>query len=88
MLRLINRPILDDAMSDDPLSTPNIISFVIRFVGESAQPAGQGPASPKHGAIRHIQSGAEVNFTQWSDAERFMARFVELDLPDCPPESA
>lgn len=55
---------------------PNISSFVIRFVVDSE--AGQTPVSYR-GAIRHIQTEEELNFSHWKDVENFIRRFVPLD---------
>jgi hypothetical protein len=59
-----------------PLS-PNISSFVIRFVVDSA--AGEQSHLPYRGAIRHIQSDEELNFSNWEEAVSFIRRFVPLE---------
>lgn len=57
---------------------PNISSFVIRFVVDSAA-AGEQNHSPYRGAIRHIQSDEEINFSSWGEAVSFIRRFVPLE---------
>jgi len=57
---------------------PNISSFVIRFVIDSPADAAQGHALYR-GAIRHIQTEEEINFSHWEDVENFIRRFVPLD---------
>jgi len=58
-------------------SSPNITSFVIRFVQDGDRLA-QGSA-PYRGAIRHVQTDEEISFTRWQDAVNFIRRFVPLD---------
>jgi hypothetical protein len=59
-------------------SSPNISSFVIRFVISNS-----GDASPEqpiyHGIIRHIQSDEGLNFRSWKEVEAFIRRFVPLE---------
>jgi hypothetical protein len=65
---------------DNPPS-PNITSFVIRFVyaDRDSQSALSGERKlPYRGAIRHIQSDEEIAFTRWEDAVDFIQRFVPL----------
>jgi hypothetical protein len=56
---------------------PNISSFVIRFVVDSA--AGEQSHLPYRGAIRHIQTDEEINFSSWEEAVSFIRRFVPLE---------
>jgi hypothetical protein len=56
---------------------PNISSFVIRFVVDSA--AGEQSHQPYRGAIRHIQTAEEMNFSSWEEAVNFIRRFVPLE---------
>lgn len=60
--------------------TPNISSFIIRFV--HAEPASgtsvEAPA-PFRGSIRHIQSDREIIFLRWEDAVEFIRQFVPLE---------
>ncbi|MGE5641982.1 MAG: hypothetical protein ACM3Y8_03130 [Byssovorax cruenta] len=58
-------------------SETSIYSFIIRFVVDQA-PGEEGNTAAYHGAIRHIQSAEELNFTEWSDAVEFMRRFVPI----------
>jgi len=57
---------------------PNISSFVIRFVIDSAATGEQGH-QPYRGAIRHIQTDEEMNFSNWEEAVTFIRRFVPLE---------
>lgn len=61
---------------DSPLS-PNISSFVIRFVVDGN--AGEQSHPPYRGAIRHIQTEEELNFSKWEEAVSFIQRFVPLE---------
>lgn len=62
----------------DPHSPPVIKSFIIRFVvDDAAQPAADHPRY--HGAIRHIQTDEELNFSHWQEAVNFIQRFVQLE---------
>ena len=56
---------------------PNISSFVIRFVVESA--AGEQNHQAYRGAIRHIQTDEEMHFSNWEEAVTFIRRFVPLE---------
>lgn len=63
----------------------NLVSFVVRFVGEDSPTAADGlsPAEPRltrdwHGVIRHVQSNTERHFIHWSEAMAFMAQYVDL----------
>ena len=60
---------------------PTISSFVIRFVVEDTPDNEAQPVY--HGAIRHIQSAEELNFSAWQEAVEFMRRFVPLEESDC-----
>ncbi|MBU0511901.1 MAG: hypothetical protein KKD28_01135 [Chloroflexi bacterium] len=60
---------------------PNIASFVIRFVVDSSANGLQN-WPPYRGAIRHIQTDEEVNFSHWEEVEKFIQRFVPLDFED------
>jgi len=61
---------------DSPLP-PNISSFVIRFVVDKT--AGEQRHQPYRGAIRHIQTDEELNFSNWEEAVTFIRRFVPLE---------
>jgi hypothetical protein len=58
--------------------SPNISSFVIRFVVDSA--AGEQSRPPYRGAIRHIQTDEELNFSSGEEAVIFIRRFVPLEI--------
>lgn len=58
----------------DNRSSPEISSFVLRFVHEN--PAKSTEAPTFRGFIRHIQSDQELAFTRWIDALDFMNQFV------------
>ena len=60
--------------------TPEIDSFVIRFVHSSVS---ETPAL--RGSIRHIQSNEEKAFSHWHEVEAFVKRFIPLDV-SFPPE--
>jgi hypothetical protein len=59
---------------------PNISSFVIRFVVDMAADEQNHP--PYRGAIRHIQTDEELNFSNWEEAVTFIRRFVPLESGD------
>ncbi len=59
---------------------PTISSFVIRFVVEDALEDNEVKPAFR-GAIRHIQSAEELNFSTWKEAVEFMRRFVPLEKP-------
>ena len=61
---------------------PIISSFVIRFVVEDT-PVNNEIHLVYRGAIRHIQSAEELNFSAWQEAVEFMRRFVPLEELDC-----
>jgi len=61
-----------------PDATPTIYSFIIRFVVDDA-PREDGNQAMYHGAIRHIQSAEEMNFSEWNEAVEFMRRFVPIE---------
>jgi hypothetical protein len=56
-----------------------ISSFIIRFVLDTSAEPGHLPPSYR-GEIRHIQTGEEIRFITWSEAQAFMQRFVPLEL--------
>lgn len=60
---------------------PNISSFVIRFVVHSPA-AGEQSQQTYRGAIRHIQTEEEMNFSNWEEAVSFIRRFVPLESGD------
>ncbi len=55
---------------------PDVASFMLRFVQNRSMPK---EGFPYRGIIRHIQSGDEVNFTDWEDVERFISRIIPID---------
>lgn len=57
------------------VDSPCISSFVIRIIKE---PDPQLASSPYRGIIRHVQSDQEISFTNWSDVEGFIERFVPI----------
>lgn len=57
-------------------NTPNITSFVIRFVHSTA--SDRLDANAYLGYIRHIQTDQEIVFTRWAEAESFLEKFVHL----------
>jgi len=60
---------------------PNISSFVIRFVVDGIPDGGQSHQTYR-GAIRHIQTDEEMNFSNWGEAVNFIRRFVPLESND------
>jgi hypothetical protein len=68
-----------------PDSLPTIYSFIIRFVVEDNAADHEQPTY--HGAIRHIQSAEELNFSEWREAVEFMRRFVPIEDLDEKPDS-
>jgi hypothetical protein len=58
-------------------SKPRIVSFIIRFVQD--QPRNDIILRPYRGAIRHIQTDEEVNFSNWEDAVDFIRRYVSIE---------
>lgn len=66
-------------------AAPTIYSFIIRFVVEDGSPA-EGEPPAYHGAIRHIQSAEEMNFSEWQEAVEFMRRFVPIEDPNEKPD--
>ena len=58
--------------------SPNLTSFVIRFVHAPAS----SPEKPLfyRGTIHHVQSNQEIPFTRWQDAVEFIQRFMPIDL--------
>ena len=67
-----------------PELAPTIYSFIIRFVVEDPSPA-EGSQPAYHGAIRHIQSAEEMNFSEWQEAVEFMRRFVPIETTSTKP---
>ena len=59
---------------------PNISSFVIRFVVDQA--ANEQKHQPYRGAIRHIQTEEEINFSNWKEVVSFIRRFVPIKIED------
>jgi hypothetical protein len=55
------------------IDSPNITSFVIRFVQETPD-----ETRLYRGNIRHVQSNQELNFTHWPEAVAFIEQFVPL----------
>jgi hypothetical protein len=66
-----------------PDATPSIHSFIVRFVVEDRSD-GQETQSVYHGAIRHIQTAEEMNFSTWKEAVEFMRHFVPLEEANKP----
>jgi hypothetical protein len=65
----------------DTPPTPNITSFVIRFV-HHLNPSGEA-ALPCRGTIHNVQTNEEIAFAHWDDAVAFIQRYVaiiELDV--------
>jgi len=59
-------------------STPNISSFVIRFVISKPGDASSEQQS-YHGIIRHIQSDEGLSFRSWKEVETFIRRYVPIE---------
>jgi hypothetical protein len=64
----------------DNRSSPEISSFVLRFVQEKTVELADQPIV--RGSIRHIQTGQELSFTHWIDAVNFMRQFVPRSVFD------
>lgn len=65
-------------------SAPLISSFVIRFVVTRPTASNQGnEALPPNirGAIRHIQTDQELNFSSWQEAVDFIRQYVPIEVP-------
>ena len=60
-------------------------SFVLRFVHELPGSDGNQGAPTWHGIIRHVQTDAELRFTDIDDALTFIAAYVPLPAPDEQP---
>ena len=59
--------------------SPSIKSFVIRFVVDET--LSDKESQPLYrGAIRHIQSDEEINFSNWEDAVAFIQRYVPFEI--------
>ena len=63
----------------DSRFSPNISSFVIRFVVSGSTSSAQEQPVYR-GAIRHIQSDEELNFNRWEEAVTFIRRYVPLEV--------
>jgi len=60
---------------DDKFS-PEIASFMIRFVQDQRrEPGGMG----YRGVVRHVQTGRELIFTCWEEAEAFIQQIIPLE---------
>lgn len=66
----------------DNRSSPEISSFVLRFVQEKPAKLAEAPAL--RGFIRHVQSDQELAFTCWADALDFMGQFVPDEVFHIP----
>jgi len=60
----------------DSITKPIVTSFILRFVQD--QPPDTNTQRYR-GAIRHIQTDREVQFTHWEDAENFIRNFISID---------
>lgn len=69
----------------DNRSSPEISSFVLRFVRE--EPARLAGQPTFRGSIRHIQSDQELAFTHWMDALHFMSQFLPGEIFHLPETS-
>jgi len=69
----------------DDQSSPQISSFVLRFVQE--KPVSVSGTPTFRGSIRHIQSDQELAFTRWNDALSFMRQFVPDEVFHLPTTS-
>jgi hypothetical protein len=68
--------VIIEAAIMEPLETPTITSFVIRFV---QNPSGAQREHPVlRGTIHHVQTYQEIPFTHWEDALEFIRRFAPL----------
>jgi hypothetical protein len=70
----------------DNRSSPEISSFVLRFVQE--KPVALADQPILRGSIRHIQTDQELSFTYWIDAVNFMSQFVPNSVFDLSHASA
>jgi hypothetical protein len=64
----------------DNRSSPQISSFVLRFVQEKTVELADQPIL--RGSIRHIQTDQELSFTHWIDAVNFMSQFIPSSVFD------
>lgn len=62
----------------DNRSSPEISSFVLRFVQEKH--ANLAETGVFRGSIRHVQTDQELAFTRWTDALDFMSQFVPNEV--------
>lgn len=53
---------------------PLITSFVIRFISNE----GQQRKPHYRGYVRHIQTGQEISFLNWSEVQAFVQRFIDI----------
>ncbi len=60
----------------EPVETPTVTSFVIRFVQDPSSADREHPAL--RGTIHHVQTNQEIPFTHWEDAVEFIQRFVPI----------
>ena len=65
-------------MTMESNTAPSITSFVIRFVVDETSSDKQIQPCYR-GAIRHLQSNKEMNFSTWEDAVAFIQRYVPLE---------
>jgi hypothetical protein len=62
---------------------PLITSFVIRFISNEDQ-----FDYPRYrGFVRHIQTGQEISFLNWSEVQAFVQRFIDLQETLPPDEN-
>ncbi len=61
-----------------PSDTPRVESFIVRFVEDLPDAAGQPEARAWHGVVIHVQTNEEKAFTQFADAIAFIARHVPV----------
>lgn len=60
------------------LVSPQVESFVLRFVRDVSEPDAAAHASAWRGVVVHVQSNTAVNFTAFADAVAFIAHYVPL----------
>jgi hypothetical protein len=60
----------------DDRSSPDVASFVIRFVRDQQSKA---DAPAYRGIVRHVQTDEEINFTCWEEVEVFIQRVIPLE---------
>ena len=59
-------------------SQTNVVSFVLRFVQETADSPAVPTQEDWYGLIRHVQTDKEERFTCLMDAIAFISRYVHL----------